>query len=35
MGLRPEDIAIYVLAVKTNDRSFGNVIAHYVDARPR
>jgi 4-oxalocrotonate tautomerase len=32
MGLRPEDIAINVLDVKKDDRSFVNVIAHYVDA---
>jgi 4-oxalocrotonate tautomerase len=35
VGLRPEDVAVNLLDVKKENWSFGNGIAHYIDAQPQ
>lgn len=35
VGLRPEDVTINLLEVKKENWSFGNGIAHYIDAQPQ
>jgi 4-oxalocrotonate tautomerase len=34
VGLRPEDVTVNLLEVKKENWSFGNGVAHYIDARP-
>jgi 4-oxalocrotonate tautomerase len=35
VGLRPEDVTINLLEVKKENWSFGNGVAHYIDAAPQ
>jgi 4-oxalocrotonate tautomerase len=35
IGLRPEDVTINLLEVKKENWSFGNGVAHYIDAQPQ